>query len=117
VCGVPWRRLHYRAPTPEASPDFQKQHTDALQGRLEEFVNHHEGFNLRCVLFPWSSYGQGIGQYAKEIKADLVILGRRGHTSLRYIVMGSTADRLLRALSCSVLTVLPPDAESVLPIP
>lgn len=113
----PWRRLHYRAPTPEASPDFQKQYTDALQGRLEEFVDQHEGFDLRCVLFPWSSYAQGIAQYAKEVKADLVILGRRGHTTLRYIVMGSTAERLLRELPCSVLTVVPPDAETVLPIP
>lgn len=117
VFDPPWRRMHYRAPTPEASPDFQKQHTDALQGRLVEFVDQHEGFNMRCVLFPWSSYGQGIAQYAKEVKADLVILGRRGQTTLRYVLLGSTAERLLRELPCSVLTVPPPDAEDILPIP
>jgi nucleotide-binding universal stress UspA family protein len=117
VFDPPWRRPHYRVPTPEASQDFQKQYTDALQGRLEEFVDQHEGFNLRCVLFPWSSYGQGIAQYANEVKADLVILGTRGHTSLRYILLGSTAERLLRELPCSVLTVLPPDAESIHSIP
>ena len=117
VFDPPWQGSHYRVPAPEASQDLQKQYTDALQGRLNEFVDQHEGFNLRCVLFPWSSYGQGIAQYAKEVKADLVILGRRGHTSLRYIVMGSTAERLLRELPCSVLTVLPPDAETLLPIP
>lgn len=117
VFDPPWRRLHYGAPTPEASPDFQKQFADALEGRLKEFVDQHEGFNLRCVAFPWSSYGQGIAQYAKEVKADLVILGTRGHTSLRYVLLGSTAERLLRELPCSVLTVRPTDAENVLPIP
>ena len=116
VFDPPWRRLHYRAPTAEATPEFQKQYTAALQGRLEEFVGQHEGFNRRCVLFPWSSYGQGIAQYAKEIGADLVILGTRGQTSLRYILLGSTAERLLRELPCSVLTVRPPDAEAILPI-
>ena len=113
----PWRRLHYRVATPEATPDFQKQYTAALQGRLEEFVDQHEGFNLRCVLFPWSSYGQGIAQYAQEVRADLVILGTRGQTTLRYLLLGSTAERLLRELPCSVLTIPPPNAETVLPIP
>jgi len=46
----------------------------------------------------WFSYGQGIVQYAKEVKADLVILGTRGRTSLRYVLLGSTAERLLREL-------------------
>lgn len=117
VFSPPWWKLHYHAPTPEASPDFEKQYTAALQGRLEEFVDQHEGFNIRCFLFPWSSYGQGIAQFAKEIKADLVVLGRRGHTTLRYILMGSTAERLLRELPCSVLAVRPHDEETILPIP
>jgi nucleotide-binding universal stress UspA family protein len=117
VFDPPWRRLPYRALTPEASPDFQKQYTDALQGRLGEFVDQHKGSNLRCVVFPWASYGQGIAQYAKEVKADLVILGTRGHMSLRYVLLGSTAERLLRELPCSVLTVRPTDAETILPIP
>ena len=117
VFDPPWRRLHFSAPTPEASQDFQTQYTAALQGRLEEFVSRYEGFKLRCVLFPWASYGQGIAQYAQEVRADLVILGTRGHTSLRYILLGSTAERLLRELPCSVLTARPPDTETLLPIP
>lgn len=113
----PWRRLHYMAPTPEASPDFEKQYTDALQGRLEAFVAQHHGTPGRCVLFAYSSSGHGIVQYAQEVQANLVILGRRGQTTLRYLLMGSTAERLLRELPCSVLTVLPPDGETILPIP
>lgn len=117
VFNPPWRRLHYLAPTPEASPDFERQYTDALQGRLEAFVEQHHGPPGRCVLFPYSSAGHGLVQYAQEVKADLVVLGRRGHSTLRYLVMGSTAERLLRELPCSVLTVLPPDGGTILPIP
>lgn len=117
VFDPPWRRLHYLAPTPEASPDFEKQYTDALQGRLEAFVAQHHGAPGRCVLLPCSSSGHGIVQYAREVQASLVILGRRGQTTLRYLLMGSTAERLLRELPCSVLTVLPPDGDSILPIP
>lgn len=117
VFDPPWRRRRHLATASEAVPDFQQQYTAALAGRLTEFAGPHEGFNLRCVVFPWSSYGQGIAQYAQEVKADLVILGTRGHTSLRYILLGSTAERLLCELPCSVLTVRPADAETILPIP
>ena len=41
----------------------------------------------------------------------------RGQTTLRYLLLGSTAERLLRELPCSVLTVRPTDAENVPPIP
>lgn len=117
VFNPPWEQLHYLAPTPEAAPDFQKQFTDALQGRLEAFVGRHEGFDLQCVLFPCSSCGRGIVQYARQVNADLVILGTHGQTTLRYLVMGSTAERLLRELPCSVLTVRSPTAENILPVP
>jgi nucleotide-binding universal stress UspA family protein len=110
VYDPPWRQPHYRLHTPEPSQDFQKEYTDVLQERLERFVAQRDGFNPRCVLFPWSSHGQGIAQYVKEVKADLAILGTRGHTRLRYILLGSTAERLLRELPCSVLTVRPTDA-------
>lgn len=117
VFNPPWDRLHYHMPTAEASPDFEEQFTAALQGRLDEFVDRHQGTGMRRVLFSWSSYGKGIAEYAREVQADLLILATKGHTTLRYLLLGSTAERLLRELPCSVLTVPPPDARSVLPIP
>lgn len=112
VFNPPSQRLFCRACTPEAWTDLQRECVEALQGRLEEFAEQHEGFNMRCELFPWSSHRQGIAQYAREIKADLVILGGRGHRTLRSFVMGSAAEQLLRELPCSVLTVRLPDAEA-----
>jgi nucleotide-binding universal stress UspA family protein len=41
----------------------------------------------------------------REVAADLIILGNKGRTNLRYVLLGSTAERLLTELRCSVLCV------------
>jgi universal stress protein E len=105
----PWHRLHYRMETPEASPDFQKQYRDMLQRQLDEFVGHRAAIEGRCVLHDASSYGHGLAEYAGKVSADLIILGNKGRTNLRYVLLGSTAERLLTELPCSVLRVRAPE--------
>jgi len=46
-------------------------------------------------------WGRGIAAYAKEHKADLLVLGTQGKTNLRSALLGSTAERVLRELPCS----------------
>lgn len=45
---------------------------------------------------------------AAETGADLVVMGTRGNTGLKHIVLGSIAERTIRAAPCSVLTVKQP---------
>lgn len=52
-------------------------------------------------------YADGICEYARQVNADLLVLGTRGHTNLRDILLGSTAERVLKRLSCSVLAIKP----------
>lgn len=61
----------------------------------------------RVVAIEAPSHGRGIIEYATGVEADLVVLGVRGRTNLRDIVLGSTAERVLRSARCSVLTVPP----------
>jgi nucleotide-binding universal stress UspA family protein len=42
VFDAPWHRLHYRAPTPQASPDYQKQYRDGLRRQLEAFCEPYQ---------------------------------------------------------------------------
>jgi nucleotide-binding universal stress UspA family protein len=42
---------------------------------------------------------------AEELEADLIIMGTRGHTGLKHVLLGSVAERTLRHAPCSVLTV------------
>jgi len=42
---------------------------------------------------------------AREEKADLIVLGTHGQTALEHLLIGSTAEKVLRTSPCPILTV------------
>ena len=44
-----------------------------------------------------------IARLAREIDADLIVLSTRGHSGLKHLLLGSTAERLVRYAPCPVL--------------
>lgn len=48
---------------------------------------------------------QAISNLAEELGTQLVVMGTRGHTGLKHVLLGSVAERTLRHAPCSVLTV------------
>ena len=48
---------------------------------------------------------QEIVQLAREIDADLIILSTRGQSGLKRVLLGSTAERVVRSAPCPVLVV------------
>jgi nucleotide-binding universal stress UspA family protein len=46
-----------------------------------------------------------IADLARELSADLVVIGTRGRTGLKHVLLGSVAERTLRLAPCPVLTV------------
>lgn len=42
---------------------------------------------------------------AKELDTDLIVIGTHGHTGLKHLLLGSTAERVVRLAPCPVLTV------------
>jgi universal stress protein A len=42
---------------------------------------------------------------AEKLSADLIVMGTRGNTGLKHVVLGSIAERVVRTAPCSVLTV------------
>lgn len=42
---------------------------------------------------------------ADELDADLIVVGTRGHTGLKHVLLGSVAERTIRLAACPVLTV------------
>jgi nucleotide-binding universal stress UspA family protein len=49
--------------------------------------------------------GKAICELAKTWDADLIILGRRGHTGLKELFLGSISNYVLHHAPCSVLTI------------
>lgn len=46
-----------------------------------------------------------VTELAAERDVDLIVMGTRGHTKLRQMLLGSTAERVVEHASCPVLTV------------
>jgi nucleotide-binding universal stress UspA family protein len=57
---------------------------------------------VMCLL---GTPGQQICDRAKEWKADLIVLGRRGVQGIREVVLGSVSNYVLHHAPCSVLIV------------
>jgi len=58
-----------------------------------------------------------IVDYAKEIHADLIVIGTHGRTGVSRLIMGSVAEHVVRTARCPVLVVRPSEHEFVLPDP
>lgn len=51
---------------------------------------------------------QSILDFANEIHADIIVMGRRGHTAWERTFFGSVVERVVRRAQCPVLVVPPP---------
>lgn len=49
-----------------------------------------------------------IPAFARQIDADLIIMGTVGRTGVRGVFMGNTAETILNQIDCSVLAIKPP---------
>jgi universal stress protein E len=114
VFDAPWHHLHYRSPTPEADAEFQAQYRHAVERRLQGFASGlgREIDYLKPLydVFDDRGHRSGIVEYAAKVGADLVVLGTRGRTPVRDLLLGTTAERVLRESTCSVLAYRPGQA-------
>lgn len=111
------------SPSYAVSPEFavdltkiQKDMQNAAEASLEELrkVFEKEGIPTRTVLEVGSPFAE-IVHTAKTEKADLIIMATHGHGAVKHMLMGSTAEKVVRKASCPVLTVRHPEHEFVHP--
>jgi len=88
------------------------QYRHALETRLYEFVGANTVPNCQFRVVQATSHGHGLAEYARQVQADLLVLGAKGRSDLGYVLLGSTVERLLRELPCSVLVSRPPAASA-----
>jgi nucleotide-binding universal stress UspA family protein len=56
-----------------------------------------------------------IVRFARDIDADLVVIGTHGRSGLAHVLLGSTAEKVVRKAPCPVLTVRPEGHDFVMP--
>lgn len=111
VYSPPWEHMKARPGSPESTPEFRDAYAGALKQRMSVFceVGRPEGVWAKPEFhaIAHKNHGQGIIDTAKKLGADLVVLGTRGTTNIREILLGSTAERVVRDAQCAILAVHP----------
>jgi nucleotide-binding universal stress UspA family protein len=97
---------------PENSPEFQAGFRATLVSKLREYCEplkaQLEGVPHQFKLDEHHSAGRGVIEYVTNNPADLIVIGAKGRSNLRDMLLGSTAERVLRLTPCSMLTVRMP---------
>jgi universal stress protein E len=108
----PWHRPHYWEPAWPVKEEVRSEYTARVRRELDEFCApfRHELEYLKAeqhVIDHPGSHGLAITEYVRRQGIELVVLGTRGRTNLRDIVLGSTAERVVRDAPCSILAIRP----------
>lgn len=96
--------------------DLLRKYEQWARDRLGEFARDCglEAGTTRVIVrhgYP----GTTIARAVEEQRADLVCIGTRGLSGMRYVLLGSVAEHVLREVSCDVLVVHPQGASFELP--
>jgi nucleotide-binding universal stress UspA family protein len=87
----------------------------ANEGELEGKIRSQaaelqgEGINATVTIAGGrpESAGHVIADTAREVNADLIVVGTRGHSAVAGLLLGSVTQRLLHVAPCPVLAVPP----------
>jgi nucleotide-binding universal stress UspA family protein len=94
-------------------PDFWAQVKNDATANLEKHAQALRARGLRVESVLREGYPASvIEEEAKERNVDLIVIGTRGHTGLKHLLLGSVAERVVQKAPCAVLTVKARDEES-----
>ncbi len=94
--------------------DEKRKHQENLKIRLHALVEPLvEHIDTSEVLKEVINYGPGIVDHVSKTDADLVVIGNKRASGIKHFFLGSTAEKLLNIISCSLLIVKPAPEEEV----
>jgi len=111
VYHMPWERSSWISPSPNAGR-LEEDFKELLQRRYDmELGRDLREAGIRFELVKHAEFGEGIVEFATSRKAQLVITGTTGRTALGYMLLGTTAEKVMRSVGCAVLAVKQPGDE------
>lgn len=84
--------------------EMEKEAEKAL-GEAEEKVKKAQ-VQVSKLIRKGEAYAE-ISRAARELNADLIVMGTHGRTGLPHVLLGSVAERIVRTASCPVFSVKP----------
>ncbi len=78
-----------------------------LEAFLEPLCRSTNGPVPRMVVKERVNVREAILDHVNEVHADLVVLGTRGKSGLRELLIGTTAEKIIQNAPCSILAVKP----------
>ena len=91
---------------PQAVEEINQNLVQAARERLESVSRRRPHPRPAVELLVRLGHAHSeIPDTAQAMAADLIILGTHGHAGLKQVLLGSTAERVVRQASCPVLTV------------
>jgi nucleotide-binding universal stress UspA family protein len=98
-------------PLPPLVTDEQALHS--WEKELEAFVTplmHKAGdVPVKQLVVEQVNIRETILEHVKQTRTDLVVVGTRGKNSLRHLLIGTTAEKIVQHAPCSILAVKPDD--------
>jgi len=115
--------LHVHDSFLESIPGLPASSDKATDDELQRIRERVAGFSAPAiaagvaveVLVDLGRPAHRILERAAVLPADLIVMGTHGASGFEYLMLGSTAERVLRKASCAVLTVPPRAAGSAVP--
>jgi nucleotide-binding universal stress UspA family protein len=104
VCPVPYYPAELGG-IPTVIPQNEPP-ADLIQDRLDAEAKRliPEGMRRRPLIRVGAAFDE-VCKAASELKIDLIIIATHGRTGLKHMVLGSTAERIVRHAPCPVLVV------------
>jgi nucleotide-binding universal stress UspA family protein len=89
-----------------ASASYAAEQSGKLQAQLDATVarHSHRGLRISTHLRNGVAYEE-LCNFARQVGADLIVVGTHGRSGPAHALLGSVAERVLRLADCPVLTV------------
>jgi nucleotide-binding universal stress UspA family protein len=87
--------------------ELQTEVEDAARKRISALLTDEDRAMLGAAGAVWTSLSPAtaIVDYAKNVHADIVLVGTHGRGAVGHFFLGSVAERVVRTAPCPVLTV------------
>jgi len=112
VADAPGARLMSRASLTEAQvQDYLLDVEERASAELDAFLGNLKFDPMRRIVRHGAAPAAAtISEVARQISADLIVVGTHGHTGITKLLLGSVAEEILRTGERDVLAVPPPAA-------